>query len=286
MDSLNTENVVLEELNTLQKVLEKQTTTLEVTPDILIIQFPLVNAFIVGDPKANNNDWVLIGAGMAHTAKEIIQIAEGRFGKGMKPKAIVLTHGHFDHVGAITELVHTWNVPVFAHELEIPFLTGQQDYPPADPSVDEGAIAKVSPTFPHKSINLGSSVQPLPADGSIPIMFGWRWIHTPGHSPGHISLFRERDRVLIVGDAFTTVKQESAKSILNNEQEIHGPPKYFTTDWPAAKNSVKTLKNLNPAIAVPNHGLPLKGQELTNQLDYLINNFETVAVPKQGRYVH
>ena len=45
-----------------------------------------------------------------------------------------------------------------------------------------------------------------PSDGSIPNMPGWQWIHTPGHSPGHISLFREKDRSLIAGDAFVAVK--------------------------------------------------------------------------------
>ena len=63
--------------------------------------------------------------------------------------------------------------------------------------------------LPNRGIDLGKRVQPLPADGTVPGLPEWRWIHTPGHSPGHVSLFREQDRTLIPGDAFVTVKQES-----------------------------------------------------------------------------
>lgn len=274
------------EINILQQITERPMSTMQVTPDILLLQFPLVNAVLVGTPGANA-EWVLIGAGMAHTAKDILQAAEGHFGKGSQPKAIILTHGHFDHVGAIMDLTNTWqNTTVYSHQLELPYLTGQQDYPPADPNVDDGLIAKISPTFPYKGINLGNRVQPLPADGGVPGMFGWRWIHTPGHSPGHVSLFRDSDRILIVGDAFTTLKQDSAQSVLSRKKEIYGPPKYFTTDWTAAKNSVKVLKDLNPSMVVPSHGLPMQGAELTQQFENLVNNFDSIAKPTSGRYVH
>jgi glyoxylase-like metal-dependent hydrolase (beta-lactamase superfamily II) len=76
----------------------------------------------------------------------------------------------------------------------------------------------MSPAFPHTSISLGTHIHILPDDRSIPYMSDWRYIDTPGHTPGHISLFRERDRILIVGDAFTTVKQESLSPVLTQKK--------------------------------------------------------------------
>ena len=54
----------------------------------------------------------------------------------------------------------------------------------------------------------------LPSDGTVPHLPDFKWIHTPGHTPGHISLFREKDQALIVGDAFVTVKQEYLYKVL------------------------------------------------------------------------
>src|SRR5690606_34164201 len=108
-----------------------------------------------------------------------------------------------------------------------------------DPTVEGGMVAKMSSLFPKEPINLGKHVEPLPSDGSVPHMPGFRWIHTPGHSPGHVSFFRDSDRALIAGDAFVTVKQEYLYKVITQEQEISGPPRYFTTDWKAAKESVQ-----------------------------------------------
>lgn len=93
-------------------------------------------------------------------------------------------------------------------------------------------------------------------------MPGWHWIHTPGHTPGHVSLFREDDRCLIAGDAFVTVKQESLYAVATQEQEIHGPPAHFTPDWAAARQSVERLARLPPAIAATGHGTPMRGLEM------------------------
>lgn len=271
--------------NILQKITKKPMSSQQITPDILMLEFPFVNVLLVGDPNTNNGEWVLIGAGMAHTAKDIITAAEGRFGKGSQPKAIILSHAHFDHVGAIFELINQWYSPVFAHVLELPYLTGQADYPPADPTVNDGLIAKISPTFPNKGINLGNRVQALPNDGTIPGMPDWKWVHTPGHSPGHVSFYREKDGTLIAGDAITTLKQDSAESVLSKEKSLNGPPSYFTTDWKSSEASVKTLNDLNPKTVISSHGLPFQGQELTDQLSTLAYNFSANAVPEQGRYV-
>jgi glyoxylase-like metal-dependent hydrolase (beta-lactamase superfamily II) len=116
-------------------------------------------------------------------------------------------------------------------------------------------------------------------------MKGFKWIHTPGHSPGHVSLFRESDKTLIAGDAFSTVKQEYLNKVLTQEQEISGPPRYLTTDWKSAKESVIKLTTLKPTVAVTGHGLPMSGELLTESLQKLVKNFDEIAKPDYGRFV-
>lgn len=257
----------------------------EVAEDILLLKFTVVNVCIVGNPDITPLHWVLVDTGLENSADFILKSAEKRFGKGSRPEAIILTHGHFDHIGSVAKLSDFWDVPVYVNALEIPYVTGKKNYPEADPSVDEGLIAKLSPAFPHSSINLEFRAVTLPSDGSVPGINGWRWIHTPGHTEGHISLFRDADHVLIAGDAFSTVKQESLGSVISQNEKISGPPKYLTTDWKAAEASVKKLMSLNPSLAIPSHGQPMTGSELQEHLKMLVDNFNRIAVPRQGRFV-
>lgn len=256
---------------------------IEVLPDLLSYTVQIANISLVGKPESE--EFVLVDAGMPESSDEIISVVEERFGKNSRPKAIILTHGHFDHVGAVIELVKYWDVPVYAHSLELPFLTGQKSYPEPDSTVEGGMVAKMSPMFPNDPIDLGNHVEMLPSDGTIPHMPEFRWLHTPGHSPGHVSLFRDRDKTLLAGDAFVTVKQESLYKVLTQEQEISGPPRYLTTDWKAAKESVEKLAALNPAVAVTGHGLPMTGELLSESLNTLVKDFDQIAVPDYGKFV-
>jgi len=167
----------------------------------------------------------------------------------------------------------------------MPFLTGHKSYPEPYPTVEGGMVAKMSPMFPNEPINLGDKVEALPSDGAIPHLPDFRWIHTPGHSPGHVSLFRDEDKALIVGDVFVTVKQDSLYKVLTQEQEINGPPRYLTTDWKAAKESVIRLEALKPSVAITGHGLPMTGDLLSESLEKLVQEFERIAIPDYGKYV-
>ncbi|MES2713444.1 MAG: MBL fold metallo-hydrolase [Pseudomonadota bacterium] len=252
-----------------------------VTPDLTRVRNLFVNLYCLGTADS----WVLVDAGLKGSASGIIRAAEQHFGKGAKPKAVILTHGHFDHVGAFPALFETWDVPVYAHALEAPFLTGQSPYPPPDPTVGKGMMALLSFTYPNKPIDLGGRLRLLPGDGSVPFAPSWRWIHTPGHTPGHVSLFRDSDRCLIAGDAFVTTKQESVAMVATQKEGVFGPPSYFTPDWNAAHASVSRLAKLDPEIAATGHGKPLRGPELRSGLQRLNTGFDDIALPRQGRYV-
>lgn len=253
----------------------------EVRKDVYYYTNQIVNFALVGDAS----HWVLVDAGMPKSGDEIIKVAEERFGNGARPEAIILTHGHFDHVGSIVKLLEKWQVPVYAHILEFPFLTGVQAYQEPDTTVEGGVLAKISSLYPIEPINIQQALQPLPADGSVPGMRGWHWLHTPGHTPGHVSFFRESDRTLISGDAFITVKQDSFYKVLVQKAEVQGPPRYLTTDWKAAWESVRKLEALRPQLVVPGHGPAMEGQELAKGLQKLVQEFDKIAIPDHGRYV-
>lgn len=255
-----------------------------ISADVAYLRTVFVNVFFHGRP-APGGSWVLIDAGLPGSAPWIIAAAEERFGRWAHPSAIILTHGHFDHVGALGTLLERWDVPVYAHRLELPYLTGRSAYPPPDPTVGGGAMAALSRFYPREPYNFGDRIQPLPPDGSVPGMPAWRWIHTPGHTPGHVSLFRSSDRTLIAGDAFVTTKQESAVAALTQRPGIHGPPAYFTPDWVAARRSVEQLAALEPLRVATGHGPPLEGGKMLQGLTLLARDFDRLAVPRGGRYV-
>ncbi|MEG9294817.1 MBL fold metallo-hydrolase [Mangrovibacillus sp. Mu-81] len=253
----------------------------EVCNDLYYWTNQIVNVCFYGVP--GTEDWVLIDCGMPHSKERIMEAAEKRFGHAGKPKAIVLTHGHFDHVGSLEPLLEEWDVPVYAHELEIPYLNGERDYPKGDPTADGGLVSELSPFYPHHGIDVAGSVQKLPDNGDIPFMEGWKWIHTPGHTPGHVSFFREKDRILIAGDAFVTVKQESLYRVIVQKKEISGPPRYFTMDWEAAQESVGKIAALNPKSSVTGHGEVMAGVELERSLNMLAERFDELALPPNRR---
>jgi glyoxylase-like metal-dependent hydrolase (beta-lactamase superfamily II) len=226
-----------------------------------------------------------VDAGLAVGAAQILSAAAARFGETSRPSAIVLTHGHFDHVGALDALLRVWDVPVYAHPLELPFLTGLADYPSPDPAVGGRLVGRLSPLVPERGIDLEDRVRVLPSNGDVPGMPGWRWIHTPGHAPGHISLFRKSDRTLIAGDAVTTTGQESVFSILTQTQELHGPPAYFTIDWEKARRSAAAIALLQPLVLAPGHGEPMHGPTVPRDLVAVARDFDRGERPRRGRYV-
>jgi glyoxylase-like metal-dependent hydrolase (beta-lactamase superfamily II) len=255
-----------------------------VASDVSYLLDKFVNVCFVGAPGAGDREWALVDAGLPGSADKIKRAAARLFGPDSRPAAILLTHGHVDHVGAIHTLARDWDAPVYAHELELPYLTGRSAYPPPDPFVGGGAMSVLSVLFPRGPFNLGSRVHELPADGGVPGMHGWRWIPTPGHSPGHVSFVRDADRTLIAGDAFVTTKQESLLAALTQRPQMHGPPMYFTADWDSARESVRHLADYAPSAAITGHGPPMRGERLQNELRQLASHFDEWARPAHGRY--
>jgi glyoxylase-like metal-dependent hydrolase (beta-lactamase superfamily II) len=252
----------------------------EVAPGVKGLRILFVNVFGVAHGAGK---WTLIDAALPFTATLVRNWAEKTFHQ--PPSAIVLTHGHFDHVSAAGELAEEWNVPIYAHPLEHPYLTGKQEYPAPKVGAGGGMMSLLSPLYPRGPVDLGNRLRALPITERVmptPAMTGWEIVHTPGHTPGHVSFFRPQDRTLIAGDAFCTTKPESFfEAALAQQPELHGPPAYFTQDWGLARQSVQRLAGLEPLIVAPGHGKPLAGANVPEALVRLAAGLDSGSERKE-----
>lgn len=262
----------------------------ELAPGVAWTPTSFVNVYFIGEP---GGPWALVDTGIPGFAPKIRAEAAARYGPDARPEAIFLTHGHFDHAHNALALANHWDVPVYAHRLELPYLTGHSDYPPPDPTVG-GAIAMLSRVMPYGGRDLGGRLRVLAPDsensgapggdtGTLPGSFGdWRWLHTPGHSPGHAVFYRASDRTLIAGDAIATMNMDSYLGLALKPREVSTAGAPFISDWDAYARSVVSLATLAPSTLGCGHGLPIAGPELADELERFTARF---TPPRHGRYV-
>ncbi len=254
-----------------------------VAPGVWRMKDVFVNVFVIESQQRPG--WVLVDTGMKSSYAKIKNLIAEAIEPDARPQAIIMTHGHFDHRGSLQQLADEWQVPVYCHHMEVPYLTGKASYPPPDSTVGGGVMASVAFVYPSSPIDVQEHLKELPEHGAVPALPDWRWIHTPGHTPGHISLFREKDGVLVAGDAVVTTRQESIFSVMTQKRVMSGPPKYFTPDWGAAARSVNELAALEPNVIVSGHGHAMYGDEARKVLHKLARQFWKLGMPDHGRYV-
>lgn len=106
----------------------------------------------------------------------------------VKPLAILLTHAHFDHIGAVDDVRNAFNIPVYIHEKEQDWLTD--------------ASKNGSARFPLGSITTKEAEHLIREEGTLTIgNFSLEVYETPGHSPGSVSFYWSPAQVVFSGDA-------------------------------------------------------------------------------------
>ncbi|TNC27629.1 MBL fold metallo-hydrolase [Amycolatopsis alkalitolerans] len=214
----------------------------------------------------SGSSWVLVDTGWAKDAPRIEQAAQTLFGS--LPAAILLTHVHPDHSGSAARLARVWDCPVYLHPAELPIARGEfaamvRTAGPLDRWVVlpiMRALGKRRREAILAKSSLGAHAFD-PRDG-VPGLPDWECVPTPGHTPGHVSYFRPRDRVLLSGDALVTVRIGAIHGALLPRPGLSGPPWYTTWNRVAARESAEKLARLGPRVLAPGHGQPMTGDAL------------------------
>jgi len=202
----------------------------------LITGFPpyAINAYVIRHPDGD----VLVDAMTRIEGPLILRALRGR-----DVAAHVATHAHPDHVGATHAVASKLGIPVWCHALDRPAVEDTKLIAQRQPD------ALINTVFAKVMLGPGHPVDRELAEGDV--VAGFEVLFTPGHSAGHISLWREHDRVLILGD------------VLNNQNPLTGFPRglrlpfdFFTPDPATNRASAKRLGELRPEVVLFGHGRP------------------------------
>jgi hydroxyacylglutathione hydrolase len=163
--------------------------------------------------------------------------------RGKPVTAIVLTHAHPDHQGCAAKLCRHFNAPLICHEADADSAEGRAPLVRQNPFWEAiGNAFWAGPRSPvARRLREGDTIA------------GFTILHLPGHTPGHLILFRPSDRVAIVGDVINTNDYLTGLFTLVRE-----PPRTFSLDPAQNRDSIRRLAALNPSMICPGHGPPLR----------------------------
>lgn len=219
------------------------TPAIELAPGVY--RFPLlgdfINAFAFVEPDASVT---LVDCGLRQAPPKIVR-ALAAIGKHPRDvQRILLTHAHNDHAGGARAMVEQSAADgVHAHASDADYLTSGQA-PPRDTTTTSGRIFGRSP---------GGGFDPVPVVGTlddgqqVDVAGGLRVHHTPGHTPGHVSLLHEPTATLITGDA-----------IFNMASRRTWPMAAFCTSFAQNQRSAAILADLDYQVAAFTHGPELR----------------------------
>lgn len=188
---------------------------------------PTINCYLAED--------VLIDAGRTWDRRRIFAELEGR-----EISMLALTHVHPDHQGVARDVCEARGIPLACHADDVDAMEGRR--PVQEASADNPVnrmIASIWQGPPYK-------VERVLEEGDE--VAGFRVLHAPGHSRGHVLFFRESDRVVICGDVIRNM------SYATGLPGIKEPPPLFTYDMEENRRSIRRLAELDPSLILPGHG--------------------------------
>lgn len=184
--------------------------------------------------------------------------AAGRLG-GLK--RVVLGHAHADHRGTAPSM----GAPVLCHPDEVADAESDASITPYM-DLSQLPVAPVRWLYPFLLRRWDGG--PVKIDETVAEgdeVAGFRVVHFPGHAPGLIGLWRESDRVAIVGDVVYLVDSARLKPLPEGEASVPHPA--WAWDHEKAKESVRRLAALEPAVVCAGHAEPLRGENLRATLE-------------------
>jgi len=182
--------------------------------------------------------------------------------RGRRVRLVALTHCHPDHQGSARAICERFGVPLACHEADVPSAEGRAPMGPRNWVIRLGELFWSGPPCP---------VGRVLRDGDE--VAGFRVVHTPGHTPGHVLFFRESDRVAIAGDVLANIH------FLTRRPGLREPPFFFSVDRWQNRRSVQALADLRPSVVCFGHGPPLRDP---GQLERLAARWRSVPLTPPG----
>jgi hydroxyacylglutathione hydrolase len=223
----------------------------EITKGVHYADGSNANSYVVEEADGS---LTVVDAGMQSDGKKILgYVTTKMMRKPSDVKTIVITHCHVDHVRGAAALKAATGARVAVHEADADFVSGKAKYPP--PGGVIGFLFRLmSPFFRAAPVEPDLRLKENDRVGKL------RVLHTPGHTPGSISLYDGDDKVLFVGDTARFLKGR-----------LQGPPRQFTPEMGQAKASIERLSKLDFEVLLSGHGEPLKSKDAPKMMAELTN---------------
>ncbi|HEY4690237.1 MAG TPA: MBL fold metallo-hydrolase [Anaerolineae bacterium] len=173
---------------------------MEIITGVHVIPSPIVNCYLIVD----GDGLTLIDTGLPGNDQRILKTITGIGRKPEDLKRIVITHADGDHVGSLAALQAVTGARVYASRVEAGAIAaGRSARELKTRGVLKMLMKLVAPVFKAKP----AQVDEILAEGqTLPVLGGLRVVETPGHTPGHLSLFLPSSGVLFGGDSMVSGK--------------------------------------------------------------------------------